>query len=135
MLKKSDITLLGESVFTAPRNHYFIGWTTGNETYDANAQYRVADTGVTFTAQYEDLDNLTKAVAIFDYAGGTDTAGNGSQHKTGKANTVITGVTQPTREGYSFDKWMIGPEVRLGRLRDGVHRDMDDRNVQRDLRQ
>ena len=104
--KNSDIKLLDESVFTAPRNHYFIGWQAKSDSrnYDAGAPYTVNATE-TFTAQYEDLDNLTKAVAIFDYAGGTDTAGNGSQHKTGKANTVITGMTQPTRKGYRFVEW------------------------------
>ena len=103
--KNSTINLLDESVFVAPANHYFIGWTDGNKTYDANVQYGVAETGVTFTAEYKAREELTKAVAIFDYAGGTDTAGNGSKYVTGKAGTTITGIADPDRTGYHFDGW------------------------------
>lgn len=103
--KNSTIKLLDESVFVAPANHYFIGWTDGNKTYDANVQYGVAETGVTFTAEYKAREELTKAVAIFDYAGGTDTAGNGSKYVTGKAGTTITGIADPDRTGYHFDGW------------------------------
>ena len=60
---------------------------------------------MTFTAQYQDRDNLTKAVAIFDYAGGTDANGNGSKYVTGKADAAITGITDPTRTGYTFAGW------------------------------
>ena len=103
--KNSTINLLDESVFVAPANHYFIGWTDGNKTYDANVQYDVAETGVTFTAEYKAREELTKAVAIFDYAGGVDTQGNGSKYVTGKAGTTIIGIADPTRTGYHFDGW------------------------------
>ena len=103
--KNSTINLLDESVFVAPANHYFIGWTDGNKTYDANVQYDVAETGVTFTAEYKAREELTKAVAIFDYAGGTDVDGNGSKYVTGKAGTTITGIADPNRTGYHFDGW------------------------------
>ena len=103
--KNSTINLLDESVFVAPANHYFIGWTDGNKTYDANVQYDVAETGVTFTAEYKAREELTKAVAIFDYAGGTDVQGNGSKYVTGKAGTTITGIADPNRTGYHFDGW------------------------------
>ena len=102
--KNIDINLLDESVFVAPANHYFVGWVSGNDTYDANARYTVTG-AVTFTAEYKERAELTKAVAIFDYAGGVDTAGNGSKYVTGKAGATITGIDDPNRTGYRFDGW------------------------------
>lgn len=103
--KNSTINLLDESTFTAPTDSYFVGWkdSKGNS-YDANDEYTVA-AAETFTAQYQDRDNLTKAVAIFDYAGGTDINGNGSKYITGKADAAITGIADPTRTGYTFAGW------------------------------
>ena len=103
--KNSTINLLDESTFTAPTDSYFVGWkdSKGNS-YDANDEYTVA-AAETFTAQYQDRDNLTKAVAIFDYAGGTDINGDGSKYVTGKADAAITGITAPTRTGYTFAGW------------------------------
>lgn len=103
--KNSKINLLDESTFTAPTDSYFVGWkdSKGNS-YDANDEYTVA-AAETFTAQYQDRDNLTKAVAIFDYAGGTDINGDGSKYVTGKADAAITGITAPTRTGYTFAGW------------------------------
>lgn len=104
--KNSKITLLDESAFTAPANHFFVGWKDADgKSYDAGAEYDVGTAAVTFTAQYQDRDNLTKAVAIFDYAGGTDANGNGSKYITGKADAAITGIADPTRTGYTFDGW------------------------------
>ena len=104
--KNSKINLLDESAFTAPDNHFFVGWKDADDTsYDAGAEYEVGTAAVTFTAQYQDRDNLTKAVAIFDYAGGTDINGNGSKYVTGKADAAITGIADPTRTGYTFDGW------------------------------
>lgn len=103
--KNSKINLLDESTFTAPTDSYFVGWkdSKGNS-YDANDKYTVV-AAETFTAQYQDRDNLTKAVAIFDYAGGTDINGDGSKYVTGKADAAITGITTPTRTGYTFAGW------------------------------
>lgn len=103
--KNSTINLLDESTFTAPTDSYFVGWkdSKGNS-YDANDEYTVA-AAETFTAQYQDRDNLTKAVAIFDYAGGTDINGDGSKYVTGKADAAITGIADPTRTGYTFAGW------------------------------
>lgn len=104
--KNSKINLLDESAFTAPDNHFFVGWKDADGTsYDAGAEYDVGTAAVTFTAQYQDRDNLTKAVAIFDYAGGTDANGNGSKYVTGKADAAITGIADPTRTGYTFAGW------------------------------
>lgn len=104
--KNSKINLLDESAFTAPDNHFFVGWEDADgKSYDAGAEYDVGTAAVTFTAQYQDRDNLTKAVAIFDYAGGTDINGNGSKYITGKADAAITGIADPTRTGYTFDGW------------------------------
>ena len=104
--QNSKINLLDESAFTAPANHFFVGWKDADGTsYDAGAEYEVGTAAVTFTAQYQDRDNLTKAVAIFDYAGGTDANGNGSKYITGKADAAITGIADPTRTGYTFDGW------------------------------
>ena len=103
--KNSTINLLDESTFTAPTDSYFVGWkdSKGNS-YDANDEYTVA-AAETFTAQYQDRDNLTKAVAIFDYAGGTDINGDGSKYVTGKADAAITGIADPSRTGYTFAGW------------------------------
>lgn len=103
--KNSKINLLDESTFTTPTDSYFVGWkdSKGNS-YDANDEYTVV-AAETFTAQYQDRDNLTKAVAIFDYAGGTDINGDGSKYVTGKADAAITGITAPTRTGYTFAGW------------------------------
>lgn len=103
--KNSKINLLDESTFTAPTDSYFVGWkdSKGNS-YDANDEYTVA-AAETFTAQYQDRDNLAKAVAIFDYAGGTDINGDGSKYVTGKADAAITGIADPTRTGYTFAGW------------------------------
>ena len=103
--KNSTINLLDESTFTAPTDSYFVGWkdSKGNS-YDANDEYTVA-AAETFTAQYQDRDNLAKAVAIFDYAGGTDINGDGSKYVTGKADAAITGIADPTRTGYTFAGW------------------------------
>lgn len=104
--KNSKINLLDESTFTAPDNHYFVGWKDADgKSYDAGVEYDVGTAAVTFTAQYQDRDNLTKAVAIFDYAGGTDIKGNGSKYVTGKADAAITGIADPTRTGYTFAGW------------------------------
>lgn len=104
--KNSKINLLDESTFTAPDNHYFVGWKDADgKSYDAGVEYDVGTAAVTFTAQYQDRDNLTKAVAIFDYAGGTDINGDGSKYVTGKADAAITGITAPTRTGYTFAGW------------------------------
>ena len=104
--KNSKINLLDESAFTAPDNHFFVGWKDADgKSYDAGVEYEVGTAAVTFTAQYQDRDNLTKAVAIFDYAGGTDINGNGSKYVTGKADAAITGIADPTRTGYTFDGW------------------------------
>lgn len=104
--KNSKINLLDESVFTAPDNHFFVGWKDADgKSYDAGVEYDVGTAAVTFTAQYQDRDNLTKAVAIFDYAGGTDANGNGSKYVTGKADAAITGIADPTRTGYTFAGW------------------------------
>ena len=104
--KNSKINLLDESAFTAPDNHFFVGWKDADgKSYDAGVEYDVGTAAVTFTAQYQDRDNLTKAVAIFDYAGGTDINGNGSKYVTGKADAAITGIADPTRTGYTFAGW------------------------------
>lgn len=104
--KNSKINLLDESAFTAPDNHFFVGWKDADgKSYDAGVEYDVGTAAVTFTAQYQDRDDLTKAVAIFDYAGGTDAKGNGSKYVTGKADAAITGIADPTRTGYTFDGW------------------------------
>ena len=104
--KNSKINLLDESTFTAPANHFFVGWKDADgKSYDAGVEYDVGTAAVTFTAQYQDRDDLTKAVAIFDYAGGTDANGNGSKYVTGKADAAITGIADPTRTGYTFDGW------------------------------
>lgn len=104
--KNSKIKLLDESAFTAPDNHFFVGWKDADgKSYDAGVEYDVGTAAVTFTAQYQDRDNLTKAVAIFDYAGGTDANGNGSKYVTGKADAAITGIADPTRTGYTFAGW------------------------------
>ena len=104
--KNSKINLLDESTFTAPDNHFFVGWKdVDGKSYDAGVEYDVGTAAVTFTAQYQDRDNLTKAVAIFDYAGGTDINGDGSKYVTGKADAAITGITAPTRTGYTFAGW------------------------------
>lgn len=104
--KNSKINLLDESAFTAPDNHFFVGWKDADgKSYDAGVEYDVGTAAVTFTAQYQDRDNLTKAVAIFDYAGGTDINGNGSKYITGKADAAITGIADPTRTGYTFAGW------------------------------
>ena len=104
--KNSKINLLDESAFTAPDNHFFVGWKDADgKSYDAGVEYDVGTAAVTFTAQYQDRDDLTKAVAIFDYAGGTDANGNGSKYVTGKADAAITGIADPTRTGYTFDGW------------------------------
>ena len=104
--KNSKINLLDESAFTAPANHFFVGWKDADgKSYDAGVEYDVGTAAVTFTAQYQDRDNLTKAVAIFDYAGGTDINGNGSKYITGTADAAITGIADPTRTGYTFAGW------------------------------
>ena len=104
--KNSKINLLDESAFTAPDNHFFVGWKDADgKSYDAGVEYDVGNAAVTFIAQYQDRDNLTKAVAIFDYAGGTDINGNGSKYITGKADAAITGIADPTRTGYTFAGW------------------------------
>lgn len=106
--KNSKINLLDESAFTAPANHFFVGWKDADGTsYDAGAEYEVGTAAVTFTAQYQDRDNLTKAVAIFDYAGGTDINGNGSKYVTGKAGFEITNRPTPTRTGYKLNGWKV----------------------------
>lgn len=103
--KNSKINLLDESVFTAPANHYFVGWKNADgKSYDANVEYTVTG-AATFTAQYEERAELTKAVAIFDYAGGTDNVGNGAKHMTGRPGTTITNAPTPSRTGYSFAGW------------------------------
>lgn len=103
--KNSKINLLDESVFTTPDNHYFVGWKDADgKSYDANVEYTVTG-AATFTAQYEERAELTKAVAIFDYAGGMDAQVNGAKHMTGRPGTTITNAPTPTRTGYTFAGW------------------------------
>lgn len=106
--KNSKINLLDESAFTAPANHFFVGWKDADgKSYDAGVKYDVGTAAVTFTAQYQDRDNLTKAVAIFDYAGGVDANENGSKYITGKAGFEITNKPTPTRTGYKLNGWKV----------------------------
>ena len=105
--KNSTIKLLDESVFTAPADSYFVGWKdAADKSYEASAEYKVTG-AATFTAQYEKRDELTKAVAIFDYAGGVDANKNGSQYVTGKAGFEIANRPTPTRTGYKPNGWKV----------------------------
>ena len=105
--KNSKINLLDESVFTAPADSYFVGWKdAADKSYEASAEYKVTG-AATFTAQYEKRDELTKAVAIFDYAGGVDANENGSKYITGKAGFEITNKPTPTRTGYKLNGWKV----------------------------
>ena len=103
VVKNGDpITLLDESVFVAPANHYFIGWTSGNKTYDANAQYTVTG-AVTFTAQFKQIQT-GKAVVTFDFNGGTAN-GKTYETRTGDPGTKLGELPTPTRGGYTFVGW------------------------------
>ena len=105
--KDTEINLLDESAFTAPADSYFVGWTdAAGKSYEASAKYKVTG-AATFTAQYEKRDELTKAVAIFDYAGGVDANKNGSKYFTGKAGFEITNKPTPTRTGYKLNGWKV----------------------------
>lgn len=103
----STVILTDENRFTAPAGEFFVGWRDSNGSFfDPDDSY-TANTAETFTAQYKANAELTKAVAVFDYAGGVDTQGNGSKSITGKATTAIpnSDVTTPTRDGYTFNGW------------------------------
>lgn len=103
----SAVILTDENRFTAPAGEFLVGWLDSNgRFFDPDDSY-TANTAETFTAQYKANAELTKAVAVFDYAGGVDTQGNGSKSITGKATTAIpnSDVTTPTRDGYTFNGW------------------------------
>ena len=103
----STVILTDENRFTAPAGEFFVGWRDSNGSFfDPDDSY-TANTAETFTAQYKANAELTKAIAVFDYAGGVDTQGNGSKSITGKATTAIpnSDVTTPTRDGYTFNGW------------------------------
>ena len=87
---------------TAKTGYVFIGWENNGNVYtnEAVASFKVTG-NVTFTARYE---NISKAIAIFDYNGGKDADGKNSITMTGIAGEEIT-VKAPTREGYTFAGW------------------------------
>ncbi len=87
---------------TAKTGYVFIGWENNGNVYtnEAVASFKVTS-NVTFTARYE---NISKAIAIFDYNGGKDADGKSSITMTGIAGEEIT-VKAPTREGYTFAGW------------------------------
>ena len=101
----SKVILTDENRFTAPAGEFLVGWQASDGSiYDPDGSY-TANTAETFTAQYKANTELTKAVAVFDYAGGVDTKGNGSKSFTGKATTAIPTIETPTRDGYTFNGW------------------------------
>lgn len=103
----STVILTDENRFTAPAGEFLVGWQASDgRFFDPDDSY-TANTAETFTAQYKANAELTKAVAVFDYAGGVDTQGNGSKSITGKATTAIpnSDVPMPTRDGYTFNGW------------------------------
>ncbi|MGX7084524.1 Rib/alpha-like domain-containing protein [Facklamia languida] len=64
-----------------------------------------SDKSVIFTAVWEKVEEETPAeeyLAIFNGNGGTPT----TQKVTVKDGEVVSGVTEPTREGYKFVKWV-----------------------------
>lgn len=103
----STVILTDENRFTAPTGEFLVGWQASNGSfYDPDDSY-TANTAETFTAQYKANAELTKAVAVFDYAGGVDTQANGSKYVTGKATAAISNsdVPTPTRDGFTFNGW------------------------------
>ena len=59
---------------------------------------------VTFTAVYEDAPAGSVTV-LFDYAGGRGADGKSYAVSTGKSGDTYTTPANPTREGYTFQKW------------------------------
>lgn len=101
----STVILTDENRFTAPAGEFLVGWQASDGSFfDPDDSY-TANTAETFTAQYKANAELTKAVAVFDYAGGVDTQGNGSKSITGKATTAISPIEEPTRDGFTFTGW------------------------------
>lgn len=112
----SKVILTDENRFTAPASKFFVGWLDSNNSFfDPDDSY-TANTAETFTAQYKANTELTKAVAVFDYAGGVDAEGSGSKHITGKATTAIPNSEVPTltRDGYTFNGW--GKPLNFGEI-------------------
>lgn len=112
----SAVILTDENRFTAPAGEFLVGWKASDgRFFDPDDSY-TANTAETFTAQYKANAELTKAVAVFDYAGGVDTQGNGSKSITGKATTAIpnSDVPMPTRDGYTFNGW--GKPLNFGEI-------------------
>ena len=103
--KAFNATLTDNEIPTAKQKGFqFIGWNDGNSTYTAESIKRYKVTGtVTFTAQYTKVDDSI-ASAVFIYNGGIS-GKETHQTITGKTGDLITGVTEPTREGYTFKCW------------------------------
>ena len=105
-LKWTDKVLDGVSMPT--RDGYdFVGFKYGDKTVTANTVYSdlAADDGVTsltLTAQWsEKADFAVK----FHTAGGTELADKTNVKWT---DTVLDGITDPTRSGYTFNGWKCG---------------------------
>ena len=77
----------------------FIGWSDGNSTYNAGAQYTVSATGTTtLTAQW------TPTVYTITYVLGGGTAAGTNPTEYNITSSDIT-LTNPTKTGYTFKGW------------------------------
>ena len=77
----------------------FNGWSDGNTTYDAEAQYTVSATGTTtLTAQW----TPTQYTITYDLGGGTVAGTNPTKYNITSSDIALT---NPTKTGYTFKGW------------------------------
>lgn len=77
----------------------FAGWLgSDNKTYQAGETYRITEANVTFTAQWKAVPYDLKFVDK-----------DGTVYSEGKAdyNSKITWPSKPTKEGYTFQNWLV----------------------------
>lgn len=77
----------------------FAGWLgSDNKTYQAGEPYRITEANVTFTAQWKAVPYDLKFVDK-----------DGTVYSEGKAdyNSKITWPSKPTKEGYTFQNWLV----------------------------
>lgn len=77
----------------------FAGWLgSDNKTYQAGETYRITEANVTFTAQWKAVPHKLKFV---------DEDGTVYSEGTADFNTPITWPSKPTKEGYTFQNWLV----------------------------
>ena len=114
----SKIVLKSSNTFTAEKGWQFDGWSDGNKTYDAFAEYTMPSSNVTFTAMWKqvqepDPDPIPQMYTV-NYAAGAHGSGAApatEQYEAGAKITLKSSNTFTAEEGWQFVGWSDGNKI------------------------